>query len=295
MQNQPLPVIYISDKRTIYLGRSRLPLRDIHSGNAWLLACLEGHIRFRTNSQQDWVSARTLLIPAGSKINIDNKHAVLSVCYLDASRPDFVALKGMMDSITYGIYHGHRQEPAVIGELLQIRDEELDFDQAQQRMENIIYAPYCEAPYSNKAASLQTDPRIAHVINRLRETSAQNLSVKELAKEVGMSESGLIKLFRKHIGAPIRKHRLWYRLNHFITLVMAGKAIPQATRLAGFSDASHLSKCYSSLMGVPVSVAFSRAMSIRCVLSEDALIQAENLHPQSYRLALDAELWKKQA
>lgn len=290
MQNPPLPVMYISHTRSIYLGRGHLPLRDIHSGNAWLLVCLQGHIRFRTNNHQEWVPAKTVLIPAGSKINIDNKNAILSACYLDAARPDFIALKGLMRSADYGLFHGHAQESRLIEQMLQVRDEELDFDLAQQRMEDIIYAPY-----GDKAGNLKMDPRITHVIRRLRETSAQNLSVKELAKEVEMSESGLIKLFRKNIGAPIRKHRLWYRLTDFITLVMAGKPIPVATTLAGFSDASHLSKCYSSLMGVPVSVAFSRALRIRCLVSGDALTRAEQLQPVSYRLHLEPEPWKKQA
>lgn len=290
MHTQPLPVMYISPSRCVYLGRGHLPLRDIHSGSAWLLVCLQGHIRFRTNNHQQWLPAKTLLVPAGSKINIDNKNAVLSACYLDAAKADFVALKGLMRSANYGIFHNHAYEAQLIEHMTRIRDEELDFDQAQQRMEEIIYAPY-----GDQADKLKVDPRIAHVIQRLRQTSAQNLSVKELAKEVEMSESGLIKLFRKNIGAPIRKHRLWYRLTDFITLVMAGKPIPVATTLAGFSDASHLSKCYSSLMGVPVSVAFSRALRIRCVVSEEALVRAEQLQPSSFRLNLDPELWKKQA
>lgn len=290
MQTSPLPVIYISNTRTLYLGRGHLPLRDIHSGNAWLLVCLEGHIRFRSNNHQEWVPAKSLLVPAGSKINIDNKHAVLSACYLDTAKADFIAVKGQMRAANYGIFHSHAQEAQVIAQMTQIRDQELEFDRAQQQMEEIIYAPYW-----GKAVSLKVDPRITHVIQRLRETSAENLSVKELAKEVEMSESGLIKLFRKNIGAPIRKHRLWYRLTHFITLVMAGKPIPVATSLAGFADASHLSKCYSSLMGVPVSVAFSRALRIRCEVSEQALAKAELQEPRSFRLTLDPALWKKQA
>ncbi len=145
-----------------------------------------------------------------------------------------------------------------------------------QRIEEIFYAPH----ESNRDA-LKTDQRIHHVIQRLRATASENVSVKELAKEVEMSESGLIKLFRKQVGAPIRKHRLWYRLMNFVILIMAGKSTAEAIPLAGFSDASHLSKSYSSLMGIPISIAFSQPPKIKCIVSDSALDAASKLPPET--------------
>ncbi|GAB3094631.1 hypothetical protein G8770_01515 [Aestuariicella hydrocarbonica] len=287
MHIQPLPVMYLSDKRSIYLGRAHLPLREIHAGTSWLLVCLEGHIRFRTHSQEHWVPAKSLLVPAGTKINIDNKNAVLSVCYLDASSTDFTVVKNQMHAASGGVFHHHTDEAQLIATLLQLRDDEPPFEEAQTRVEQLLY-PH---PHDGDAP-LKVDPRIQHVVQRIRETSAENVSVKEFAREVAMSESGLIKLFRKHIGAPIRKHRLWYRLTNFIIFVMAGKSIPEATKLAGFSDASHLSKCYSGLIGVPVSVAFSRAIVIKCIVGDADLLKAEATEPKSKRLILDPQLWK---
>lgn len=282
MIDQPLPVFYISDTRSLYLGRSRAPLREIHSGNSWFLICLSGQVRFRANGHEDWTCAKSLLIPAGSKITIDNRDAVSSAFYLDSAKPDFAALKTLMQPTPSGIYCHHSHEDHLIQSLIDLREREPDFDTAQACLEELIYGPH-----GDRRSQFQTDPRIKHVVQRIRETSSENLSVKELAKEINMSESGLIKLFRKNIGAPIRKHRLWYRLTNFITCVMAGKTIPQATSLAGFSDASHLSKCYSGLIGVPVSVAFARAPTIKCIISDKKLSLAENMEPESVRLPVD--------
>lgn len=291
MSNEPLPVFYISDKRSLYLGRSRAPLREIHAGNSWFLICLSGQVRFQANGHENWISAKSLLIPAGSKITIDNRDAVSSAFYLDAAKPDFAALKGMMQPTPSGIYCHHSHQDHLIQNLIELRDQEPDFDAAQACLEELIYGPYGE-----RRSELKIDPRIEHVVQRIRDTASENLSVKELAKEINMSESGLIKLFRKNIGAPIRKHRLWYRLTNFITCVMAGKTIPQATTLAGFSDASHLSKCYSGLMGVPVSVAFARTPTIKCIISDEKLSMAEKMEPQSIRLPTDPyELFSRMA
>lgn len=290
MQNQPLPLMYMSDKRSIYLGRSHVPLREIHAGNAWLMVCLQGHVRFRVQNHDEWTATKSLLVPAGSKISIDNKNAVVSVCFLDSAKPDFIAIKSLMRSSNCGIYHDYALEEHLVEQLIQLREDEPSFDTAQTRIEELIYGPHEE-----KTTSLKVDPRIQHVISRLRETSSLNLSVKDLAREVEMSESGLIKLFRKHVGAPIRKHRLWYRLTNFVGYVMGGKSIPEATTLAGFSDASHLSKCYSSLIGVPVSVAFSRAVMIKCFVSEETLVKAETAEPKSERLIIDYDALRQLA
>lgn len=282
MDDQPLPVFYISEKRSLYLGRSRAPLREVHSGNPWFLICLQGQVRFRANGHEEWTSSKSLLIPAGSNITIDNRDAISSAFYLDAGQPDFAAMKSLMQPTQSGIYCHHAHEQDLIERLIGLREKEPDFNTAQRHLEELIYGPP-----GDQRHNLRMDPRIEHVVARIRETSAENLSVKELAKEVNMSESGLIKLFRKNIGAPIRKYRLWCRLTNFISLVMAGKSIPQATTLAGFSDASHLSKCYSGLIGVPVSVAFARAPTIKCIISDESLTRAEQMEPKSERLPVD--------
>ncbi|MBU3068418.1 AraC family transcriptional regulator [Aestuariicella sp. G3-2] len=282
MSEQALPVFYINDKRSLYLGRSPAPLREIHSGNPWFAICLQGQLRFRANGHDEWITAKSLLASAGTQITIDNRNSVSVAIHLDPAKPDFAALKSFMQPTPSGVYCHHTHEEQLIKQLLDLREKEPDFDTAQACVEELIYGPLGE-----RRNDLKADPRIEHVIQRIRDTSAENLSVKQLAKEVGMSESGLIKLFRKNVGAPIRKHRLWCRLINFITFVMAGKSIPQATTLAGFSDASHLSKCYSSLMGVPVSIAFARTPTIKCVISDENLARAEQMEPKSERLPVD--------
>ncbi len=276
MQSPRLPLIYISDGRTIYLGRQHLPLREVHSGTNWLLTCLEGSVRFRANNDEQWVTARCMLIPAGTKILIDNRDAVVSVCHLDAGEPDYQALKTMMLSMASGVYFNYKFEDRLIEDLLALREKELPFEEAMQRIEEVFYAPH-----ERNRDALKADQRIHHVIQRLRATASENVSVKELAKEVEMSESGLIKLFRKQVGAPIRKHRLWYRLMNFVILIMAGKSTAEAIPLAGFSDASHLSKSYSSLMGIPISIAFSQPPKIKCIVSDAALHAASKLPPET--------------
>ncbi|MGL4318533.1 MAG: helix-turn-helix domain-containing protein [Pseudomonas sp.] len=263
----PPALIYVSNKRYIYLGRSQLRIRDLHSAASALLVCLEGAVRFRSAGEGRWISTRSILIPAGCRIGIENQGAVISACYLDAAKPDFLLLKRKMESLSGGVYYNLACERRLTESLIQLRDDEPGFAEAQQRVESMILQ--CAG---DDAAN--TDPRVVHVIQRLRDTASLNISVKALAEEVGLSESGLIRLFSLHVGAPLRRHRLWYRLIEFITLILSGVPVAAAIKSAGFTDAAHLSRCYSGFFGVNFSYAFSRNTHARYVLQEHPVEKA---------------------
>ena len=164
-----------------------------------------------------------------------------------------------MGSTAAGVYYNLSDEGRLAASLSQLRDEAPDFAEAQRRMESLIHD--CA---SGDMAS--TDPRITYVIERLRHTASLNISVRTLAREVCLSESGLIRLFSLHIGTPLRRHRLWYRLIEFVTLTVSGIPTASAIKLAGFTDASHLSRCYSGFFGVNFSYAFSKSINARYIV-----------------------------
>lgn len=259
-QSRPA-LIYVSSRRYIYLGRTQLRIRDLHSAASSLLVCLEGSVRFQVRGDGRWIDARSVLIPAGTRISIENQGGVMSACYLDAAKLDFQVLKRRMRSITAGVYHNLAEERQLAASLIQLRDEAPDFQEAQRRVEALIHG--CT---TSDIAS--PDPRVIYVIERLRNTASLNISVRALASEVGLSESGLIRLFSVHVGTPLRRHRLWYRLVEFVTLTLSGVPTASAIKLAGFSDASHLSRCYSGFFGVNLSYAFSKAVNARYIVEE---------------------------
>ncbi len=275
--NAPPALIYISRKRYIYLGRTQLRIRNFHSGAASLVTSLEGNIRFQTADDSRWISVRSMLIPAGARISIDNREAVISSCYLDAAQPDFLTLKRQMRAAHGGVYYHHADEQGLVQNLLSLREDTPSLSEAQQRVESIIYQ-------GASSARVHIDPRVHHVVERIRNTAAQNISVSSLAEEVGLSESGLIRLFGQQVGAPLRKHRLWYRLIDFIILTLSGTPTSAAIKVAGFTDAAHLSRCYSGFFGVNFSYAFSKSTNVRYIFA-DTLAQPTAPPPISERTA----------
>jgi AraC-like DNA-binding protein len=263
LYEKPLPRLYVSKERMLYLGRQHLPLRDVCAGASWLMVCLKGEVRIKAAGSAEWIQARSFLIRAGTKIIVDNRSAVIATVHLDAAKPDFDVLKSLMLSVTDTVYFNHKFEDIVIEDLLALRDIELPFALTMDRLEAVLYQ-FCSDAWRARAM----DPRVSYVVGRLRETSRCNLSVKQFAAEVKLSESGLIKLFRSRVGVPIRSHRLWYRLMSYTMLLKEGLSSKQALRLAGFSDVAHLSRTYCKMIGIPLSLAFSATPRIKFVVPD---------------------------
>ncbi|MEL7557969.1 AraC family transcriptional regulator [Stutzerimonas chloritidismutans] len=216
-------------------------------------------MRFRLPGDERWISAKSILIPAGTRVSLENQGGVMSACYLDATKPDFQVLKRRMVSMAEGVYYNLADESRLTSGLTQLRDEAPGFAEAQLRIEALIHD-------CTHTSTVSTDPRIIYVIDRLRDTASMNISVSSLASEVGLSESSLIRLFSLHVGTPLRRHRLWFRLIEFVTLMLSGVPVASAIKRAGFTDASHLSRCYSRFFGVNLSYAFSKSVNARYII-----------------------------
>jgi AraC-like DNA-binding protein len=252
-------LIYVSSRRYLYLGQTQLRIRELHAAASSLLVCLQGCVRFRCTGDATWSRTRSLLIRAGSRVAIDNQGAVMAACYLDAGQADFPRLKRQMGAAMAGLYYNHGHEQRLIDSLIALRDERPAFAEAQERLERILHP---QAP----GHPVTIDPRLTYIIERLRDTATLNLPVSALAQEIGLSESGLIKLFRLQVGAPLRRHRLWYRLIEFIELALSGTSTATAIKAAGFTDGAHLSRCYSSFFGVNYAYAFSPSTAVHYIL-----------------------------
>lgn len=75
-------------------------------------------------------------------------------------------------------------------------------------------------------------------------------SVGEGARLAGMSREGFSRRFRKQHGIPPQTFRLSERLNEARRLLRAGEPVAAVAAEAGFSDQSHLGRCFRRAFGV---------------------------------------------
>lgn len=78
----------------------------------------------------------------------------------------------------------------------------------------------------------------------------QDISLEELALEVGLSAFHLSRVFRQETGLPPHKYHNQIRLSRARDLLTGGLAIADVAYRVGFADQSHLSKWFKRVYGV---------------------------------------------
>lgn len=104
---------------------------------------------------------------------------------------------------------------------------------------------------------LEGNPAFEHVVHRFHGPIAwagadrsSSETVGEAASRAGMSREGYSRKFKKLHGIAPREFRLLDRLNHARQLLRLGAPIGAAAAEAGFSDQSHLGRCFRRFFGV---------------------------------------------
>lgn|GEM_PF-5283143 len=89
------------------------------------------------------------------------------------------------------------------------------------------------------------------VMEIFRTDPKHELTVDEVASQVGLSGSQLNRIFQRVLGQPVHRYRMDMRLES-ANRIIRGSEMPLA-RIAfdcGFNDAAHLCKCYKNRFGV---------------------------------------------
>lgn len=263
--------LFIWPYRSLFVSTVPVEPRGFTAAADQLFVCLQGETRVRT--EQGEVAARSFLLRAGTVVEssqVDASGAIGAVCFLNPIGQDYHAAKEFMTGTAADALIGHKHEEHIIAQLLHIRDNPLSAAEAYAVLEQLIIP----AEMQDKVL-FEYDPRIIQVLNRIRETVRQNMSIANLAEEVFLSESRLVKLFKSQIGIPITRYRLRYRVYVGVVHLSLGRSVTEAALAAGFASTAHFSKCYSTMFGMQPSAGFLRPPYIDIVLADEIRAAAE--------------------
>lgn len=115
------------------------------------------------------------------------------------------------------------------------------------------------------------EERVMKVVSLIEKSPDKKMAIKELAREVSLSESRLQHLFKAQIGISIKRYLLWKRVIEGINLIArsGGGDLTMAAYDAGFSDSAHMSRTFKEMFGVNLSDIFKNSRSVQVVVEEN--------------------------
>lgn len=116
----------------------------------------------------------------------------------------------------------------------------------------LVEAAQCIVEHlSGRSTGLQAvDPRIARVLERIREHPDAELTLAKVAAVAHLSPSRFRHLFVAQTGISFRAYLLWARVALAVARGMAGGSWTEAAQQAGFADSAHLSRTCRRMFGI---------------------------------------------
>ncbi len=98
------------------------------------------------------------------------------------------------------------------------------------------------------------DGRIARAMEVLKTDPLASRRVEELAAEAGVSPRRFRQLFNEHFGTSCKRHMQWSRVLDASCELNTEASLSEIAHRMGFTDASHFTRIYRDLFGVPPSI-----------------------------------------
>ncbi|ASK33308.1 hypothetical protein CEK62_02345 [Alcanivorax sp. N3-2A] len=118
-----------------------------------------------------------------------------------------------------------------------------------------VYDQVVRIPFQHRV-SPPADPRVARIRELLE--AGPNLTLTQLARELGMSYFWASRIMTEVFGMSLRDYKSWRKLRRVFHLLHSNRSITEIAHTAGFTDSAHLSRTYQRWFGQPPSYSRNR-------------------------------------
>ena len=105
----------------------------------------------------------------------------------------------------------------------------------------------------NEVISCVTDERIIAAMKYVRENMSGNISCRQTAESVFLSESRFSHLFKEQVGMTFAAYVVYQRIMYVYTQILQGTSITEAALAAGFSGSAHFADVNRRVFGLSAS------------------------------------------
>lgn len=148
----------------------------------------------------------------------------------------------------------YRQGPLTYGSMLPFLQGRLHSLIDELRQGATIHELFSEglelALYGQPRERQALDPRIAHVVRLISEQPALHVAAADRAREVELSLSRFLHLFKLETGVTFRRFLGWKRARFVLAHVGTGVNLTEVALDAGYADSTHLSHSIRRVYGL---------------------------------------------
>jgi len=235
-------VLVIGNQVTIYIGLVPDIGAHAHSTAVIALSLNEEEISARANQDGIWATHQAYFLPANINNEMRQFDNPIACIFIEP------------DSDCYQQYlkmHSFKEN--------QLSPYLFNLNKLRNLLSNFANNPTCPNVLSTSVVEIilgsspppkLLDDRVVKCAKAIKQNIDENLSAHALANMSDLSERQLSALFKRDMGLPIRKYRLWLRLKNAVQLVDKGYAITDAALASGFSDSAHFANSCRKLLGL---------------------------------------------
>lgn len=251
-QTKPKDLLYLSEKRTIFIGRFTHPQpTPLFSAAPCFFISTDKEIELIDHVNNKTYFSKTFLLPPGVKVSIDTHGAFIAHGFLDVLGFDLASLIPKMKrtipiDLSANVYcEFHDQDDAI---------KRIQFIKDSRPSAKDLFAELDAWLSSIKPGeNFHPDKRVIKAVSIIHENYTENVSVANIAQQVGLSEPHLCQLFKNTIGIPIRRYRIWHRIYIIAVKMGLGLSLTDAVIEVGFTDCAQFSRVFKEISGIKPS------------------------------------------
>ncbi len=254
--NNATQYLYISEGSFLFIGKSMDTV--VHEHHLFQIV-IAFEKEFKLYIENKLINAQALLIDKDVPHKFESKDGLHMILLIDPDKDVAKKMKRNMNNTSYqkldfSLFN------KIVDNILGFYPKDFEVQKIKEIINEIL-----RIILNANIVNITKDLRIRQLLNYIKTLENKNVSVKELAKKVSLSESRLIHLFTKEIGIPLRKYLLWSKLIDAINYIVRGMDFTEACYAAGFSDSAHLSRTFKKMFGITLLILFKNYDSSRFV------------------------------
>lgn len=248
-------VMWITPDRVFYVGLLGAPSAR-NFGAISLYVALESPVRVSVDGGE-WQSGNVAVVQpyTSHRVACDARH--IAVIHIEPESADSARLPALL-----------RQASGLVN-CEELRARVIRCHEALIRNGQQVDAPmfeFDELVFGERIPARKVDPRIARVLDRIRNDPSSQALAQDCAEQVHLSFSRFLHLFKSEVGASFRSFRTWKRARSLLHYVVDQRTTLTDVALgAGYPDSTHFSHSIRQVYGLKPKDIFAGSRKLRVI------------------------------